>query len=244
MQTITQTFLIAQNNLQFNISGRYFTTLATNLGINVRFYKGGQKKTLGDIQALLAGLEVTFEVDDYFDRVEIDVLGADTISFGIGNGQARYNRSQGNVNIVGTPNVNLANIPHVIVDTLPKVKIDAITYGSSYANNAALVANTAVQVFSAAANANGAIINSAQFSSVNATTQSQTTLLAKATAPANVTDGDAILIADDSSIGAGGVMSISGSLKNQILIPAGKALYFICANTETQGNRGVLYTLL
>lgn len=98
MQTYTQTVATAQT-LQFNITGKYFTILLTSLGLNVRFYVGGKKKDLGDIKGLLSGLEVSFSNEDGFDRVEIDTLGADTFTIGIGNGQARYNRSQGNVAI-------------------------------------------------------------------------------------------------------------------------------------------------
>lgn len=99
MQTFTQSFAGVQT-VQYNIRGTYFTTLATNLGINVRFYKGGKLNDLGDIKGLLSGLEVNLDKGDYFDRVEIDTLGADTIMFGISTGQSRYNRSQGSVSVI------------------------------------------------------------------------------------------------------------------------------------------------
>lgn len=120
MQTFNQTVASAQT-LQFNVSGKYFTILLTTLGLNVRFYVGGKKKDLGDIKGLLAGLEVSFSSDDGFDRVEVDTLGADTITIGIGNGQARYNRSQGNVSITNTAGaftqsrVSLTNVNQQII---------------------------------------------------------------------------------------------------------------------------------
>lgn len=108
MQTFTQSFT-ASTTWTLNVPGKYFTTLACGNPINVRFYKGGSQLDLGQISQLLAGLEVTLgNIDDTqaaFDRIEIDVTGSDTIQVGIGNGQARYNRSQGSVavtNVRGT----------------------------------------------------------------------------------------------------------------------------------------------
>lgn len=95
MQTFKQTFA-APTIWELNISGSYFSTLECTNPVNVRFYKGGTLLDLGNIQGLLAGLEV-FGVD--FDRVQIDVTGADTVQIGIGNGQARYNRINTNTTI-------------------------------------------------------------------------------------------------------------------------------------------------
>lgn len=107
MQTFTQTFAGA-TTWTLNVPGKYFTTLACGSTINVRFYKGGAKLDLGDITALLAGLEVgpMGGINDpmAFDRVEIDVQAGDTVQVGIGNGQTRYNRA--NASVVVTSNKN------------------------------------------------------------------------------------------------------------------------------------------
>lgn len=95
MQTYTQTFAGAQS-WELNVPGRYYVTLACTNAINIRFYKNGKKLDLGDITGLLAGLEVQ-GVD--FDRVVIDVTGADTVTIGIGNGNARYNRANATVTV-------------------------------------------------------------------------------------------------------------------------------------------------
>jgi hypothetical protein len=106
MQTYTQTFAGTQT-WTMNVPGKYFTTLLCTNPINVRFYKGGKQLDLGQVSGLLAGLEVTLgnlsDTEAAFDRIEVDVTGADTVQIGIGNGQARYNRSQGSVAIT---NVN------------------------------------------------------------------------------------------------------------------------------------------
>lgn len=108
MQTIQQTFAGAQTWI-LNIPGKYFTIIGCTNPVNVQFFKGGSKLSLGTITGLSAGLEVllgdpshTDPQDFEFDRVEIGITGADTVTIGIGNGQARYNRSQGNVAITNT----------------------------------------------------------------------------------------------------------------------------------------------
>lgn len=100
MQTISQTFA-APTTWELNIGGQYFTTLACDYPLNVRFYKGGQLLDLGDIRGLLAGLEVS---SINFDRVQIDVTAADTVMVGIGNGNARYNRQNASVAIASNVN--------------------------------------------------------------------------------------------------------------------------------------------
>jgi len=104
MQTYTQTFAAAQS-WELNVPGKYFTTLGCTNVINVKFFKAGKKLDLGDITGLLAGLEVQ-NID--FDRVVIDVTAADTITVGIGNGNARYNRAQGSVTITSNKVAQMA----------------------------------------------------------------------------------------------------------------------------------------
>lgn len=119
MQTFSQSFT-SSTTWTLNVPGKYFTTLACSNPINVRFYKGGKQLDLGQISQLLAGLEVTLgnigDTEAAFDRIEIDVTGTDTVQVGIGNGQARYNRSQGSVAVT---NVNGAftNINATVTNT-------------------------------------------------------------------------------------------------------------------------------
>lgn len=95
MQTYTQTFAAAAT-WEMNVPGSYFTTLNCEKTVNVRFYKGGQALDLGEVKGLFAGLEVVLGTAGgpaAFDRVAIDVQAGDTVTIGIGNGQARYNRA-------------------------------------------------------------------------------------------------------------------------------------------------------
>lgn len=99
MQTYAQTF-VAAATWALNVPGKYFTLMGCANSVNVRFFKGGQKLALGDVSGIFAGLEALFADfagEAAFDRVEIDVQAGDTVTVGIGNGQVRYNRSQGNV---------------------------------------------------------------------------------------------------------------------------------------------------
>ena len=128
MQTFAQTFTGATTWV-LNVPGKYFTTLQCTNAINVRFYKGGKQLDLGQISQLLAGLEVTLgNIGDdaaAFDRVEVDVAGADTVQIGIGNGQARYNRSQGSVAITNVNGIfanaqkTVSNVSATLVNANP-----------------------------------------------------------------------------------------------------------------------------
>jgi hypothetical protein len=117
MQTYSQTFTGAAI-WQLNVPGNYFTVLSCGSAVNVRLYRGGQKLAAGDMTALLAGLEVGPLVpapgDSFsFDRIEIDVAAGDTVTVGIGNGQAHYNRSAGSVAITNTTGAFNHSVPVV-----------------------------------------------------------------------------------------------------------------------------------
>lgn len=186
MQTFTQTFAGAQTWVM-NIPGAYFVTLQCTNPINVRLFKGGKKLDLGDMTGLLAGLEIGPLVEPgqigykfAFDRVEIDVTGADTIKIGIGNGAARYARLNGSMDLLTIQPAAAAIIQR------PE------TPSANYALSTALTANTAVNIFTPASNTNGAIVLSAQISQY-ANTGLTAVLIAKSSAPANITDGQIIL---------------------------------------------------
>lgn len=246
MQTITQTVGGAQT-LQFNINGKYFTILATTLGLNVRFYRGGKKLDLGDIKALLAGLEVSFDANDAFDRVEIDTLGADTFVIGLSNGQSRYNRSQGNVTVTSGTLTSVATITNPVsvqnTSATPLLSQDnGLSYGASYKSVTNMAANTPDTIFTPAANVNGALIISAHAWGNNAG-GSQPALIAKTSAPTSVIDGDVIASPWTGSNSNGN----NGYVVNRVIkIAAGKGLYHINGLAEGVANaqRSVLYTLL
>lgn len=115
MQTYTQTFA-GPKTWELNVVGSYYATLTCTNNVNVRFYLGGKLLDLGEIKGLKAGLEVNLpkgESGIAFDRVQIDATGADTITVGIGNGQARYSRGVTDATITNTVAVSVQNTPTV-----------------------------------------------------------------------------------------------------------------------------------
>ena len=110
---------------------------------------------------------------------------------------------------------------------------------------ATLGANAPDGVFSAAANVNGAIIWSAESCDSVAANPVQS-FVAKATAPANVFDGEIVALATARGQAAGGSnWVVVSQLMNPVRIAAGLGLYFISTNAGTAGmGRQCRYTLL
>lgn len=234
MQTYGQTTTGAQT-LKFDIPGKYFVLLATTLGVNIRFYKLGKKLDLGDISNLMAGVEATLgQPDDSepaFTRVEIDTLGADTIQFGIGNGQVRYNRSQGNVAITSGTINNVQAISQVNKVIAPDAKI----WTQSYKSLVGMGANIADPIFLAAANVNGAEIIKADLYCI--TGGGLQGLIAKNGTPANLSDGT-LLVAGYPVAGA------HPKIDTPLYVPPGLGLYYLCATAEGTVNRSLLWRFL
>lgn len=194
MQTFTQTFAGAQDWV-LNVPGNYFILLGATNNVNIAFFKGGKRLDLGTIQAVLPGIEAGPFPDPgdalAFDRVIITLSGADTITVGIGNGLVRYNRSQGSVSVTGFASslTDAFSVSLVNTDLYLTTEDMGIPAGvSTFQSNTAMVANTPENVFSAAANVNGAILwkalhDTRALGTVNAS------WLSKATAPATVIDG-------------------------------------------------------
>lgn len=113
-------------------------------------------------------------------------------------------------------------------------------YNGNYASVTPMAANTPSMVFSPAANVNGAIVNLATMNSFSGVA-GYASLLAKASAPASVVDGDVLLIcAPPTTVYYGSPFQINSKVR----IPAGKGLYFISSALETTGARSCTYTLL
>lgn len=118
-----------------------------------------------------------------------------------------------------------------------------IKYGSAWKSNAVQAANTAVEVFSAAANARGAIIWLASLCSHNSAGWSVPVMIAKAGVPANVTDGDVLLAGPLAVLGTSSYTA-HAKLERSVFVPAGRGLYFINTTADNAGLRHVIYDLL
>lgn len=199
---------------------------------------------------LVSGETAEFEGNDFIDLVMYHMDAADqAVIVSIGK-DARIGSAlvSGAVSITGgTVELGAASLAalesiDLNAETLKKLQYE--TYAASFANNTNLAANTAEMVFSAALNVNGAVVVAASLATYQNGSTGDASLLAKATAPVSVIDGDVILSCDSKNQLS---TSFSGgaSLQRAILIPSGKGLYFIAQGLETNGGvRRVLYTLL
>ena len=111
-------------------------------------------------------------------------------------------------------------------------------YGAAYSSNVAIAAGVTSQVFSAAANVNGAIVWAAELFSGSAAAHSMA-LLAQIAAPLSVVDGDILLLIAARAAGVG-----QDRLNRPVFIAAGKGLWFFSFSLEDSALRSVLYTLL
>lgn len=122
------------------------------------------------------------------------------------------------------------------------VNDQGFAYATSFISSAAFAANTPINVWSAASNVNGAALWDAEGIAAN-TGDPQFTLLSKATAPASITDGDAIgLSLYKNSSGTTNIYSLK--LGRSRVIPSGKRLDWIAgAAGGSLDLRSCLYTL-
>lgn len=112
-----------------------------------------------------------------------------------------------------------------------------------YNNVGALAANTAVNVFSAASNLNGAIVLNASWHDYGANLAFGA-LLAKSTAPAGVNDGELIMNTTQLIAGAG-INVVTGKLDNAQFIAAGNGLWVIAGGaTNAINQKTVRFRLL
>lgn len=111
----------------------------------------------------------------------------------------------------------------------------------AYADMTLYAANVAQLVVAAATNVNGLLVTQGNLWTGNATTVSICSLLAKATAPANIADGRVIFASENFG---GGAYSAGGSLKKDIYVPAGLGLYFITNVAESAGLHSCAYKVL
>lgn len=100
MQTYVQSFVGVQN-WELNIPGKFFTILNCTNPVSIQLFKSGRRLDLGTITAISAGIEIGGMAEGVeFDRVVVTTSASDTVTIGIGNGQARYNRGAANINVL------------------------------------------------------------------------------------------------------------------------------------------------
>lgn len=128
--------------------------------------------------------------------------------------------------------VNVALDPNVILNTAQNI----MQYTGSFESAAATTA--AVQIVSAAANVNGVDVKQLVIVG-NAVSAGNMALVAKASAPATIIDGDMI-----DAVALTGAAQFN-KLTTNVRVPAGKGVYLLSTgDSGTQLNKSVLYSIL
>lgn len=130
--------------------------------------------------------------------------------------------------------VNIGNIqanPGNVAD-------NGLGYGGSYKTTTNMAANTPDTIIAPGANVNGAILVNGCFHMLG--NMGYNALIAKASAPANVLDGDVI----DCSYTPSGAVISSFRIQRPIRIAAGLGIYAINSVVETNALRSLIYKLL
>ncbi|MCM3565925.1 hypothetical protein [Hydrogenophaga intermedia] len=122
------------------------------------------------------------------------------------------------------------------------VRADQLPTGN-WRDTSTVAVNTPITIFNAAANVNGAIIHHMEASDVVATAGNQV-FIAKATAPANISDGE-VIAQTFTTANNGGTANLSIRRENPVRIEAGLGFFFISGFNGTAGYlRNCRYTLL
>lgn len=191
----------------------------------------------GSQRGLMRQAEASFYLKSTpFKVVQLTSATTQVVRFGYGSGEGGTRRSAGSVNIANAPTVVLqaADIALIRRPELP---------GANWNNTATIVANTPLTVFNAAANPNGAIIWTMEATDNNGSAASLQAFIAKATAPASVSDGEIIAQSEPCNLGASYDWAIRRHEPTRIA--AGLGLFFIGAAAGTAGRvRHARYTLL
>lgn len=231
----------------YPVYGRYFRLMTTVGAVNVDLLRAGA--VVYEAVNVQAGFYAIPEGG--FDAIRILSGTLQTIQIAVTNGNGGYDRSTGDVNILpGSQVRNLDSNGNTMdsVGTFAAMTADmrylltqdgGFSYGVAYASQTNLPAALAVNIFTGAANVNGAIVWSAGIIT-GAAGSNIVTMLAKATAPTGMVDGD--VIAQGLSLGAN--FGIGPVLPRPVRIAAGKGLWVISSVAETGSNRYATYSLL
>ncbi|WP_151446737.1 hypothetical protein [Lacisediminimonas profundi] len=210
---VKQEFFIPGNRLEIlSCSGAGTVTVSLQNANGVEITNG-----------LATGVEAgTYMVPDGgFKRVAITSSTSQTVKFLISYGESGTRSVAGTVQVAGTV----------------KTQATGLQYTGSYAAVGATLptANTAVMVVNPTLNVAGITVHLSQLQHTDAGA-GLAVLIAKASAPASVTDGDVLNIA----VNGAGVSTV----QTPLFVPAGKGLYLIANLIETGGVKNVLYSIL
>lgn len=131
--------------------------------------------------------------------------------------------------VVGTVSLDAAALL-----ALEQINVRPEGASGSYKATTAMAVNTAEQIFSPGANANGAILLNASWFLGNGAGPFYAAIVAKNGVPANITDGEVVANASSVMI-VGTAVYECGDFQYPQMIPAGLGLYFISTGTTAAG---------
>lgn len=232
IEIVTATFAAGESRL-FALTGQYFEIIDATFPVDVTLsdFYGAQR-------GLMKAAEASFNLKNTdFGVIQITSASAQTIRFAYGTGEAGTRRAAGAVSIVGTVPVDLVAAD---VDLLRQPLAPTGTFNAA----GAVAANTAIQIFAPGSNVNGAVILSAQISDY-AAVQINGALLAKSSAPANLQDGDPVLMAGPIYSAGSNPTTVFANLTIPQWVAPGLGLYFISSLAVGPGSlRACRYRML
>lgn len=218
--------LAANGSAVILTTGEYFRIQSSNGAVSVSI------DGLGELPGLLAGQGIS---NTPYQRLTLrDVSGAANVGkILVANDAFIDNRTYG-VNALDAATIASLKL------TTPRPETSTASFNSS----AIVSASTAVTIFNAASNVNGALIQTIDFSEANGGSLQLYGFLAKASAPTTINDGEPILV-----FGGTGWTGTSyiyrESLKSPVLLAAGLGLHFFGNQATTAaGLRACRYRLL
>ncbi|MDZ4102035.1 MAG: hypothetical protein U1E12_10210 [Hydrogenophaga sp.] len=230
IEIVTATFAAGESRL-FALTGQYFELIDSTFPVDVTLsdFYGAQR-------GLMKAAEASFNLKNTeFGVIQITSASAQTIRFAYGTGEAGTRRAAGSVSIVGTVPVDLVTAD---VEALRRPELPT----GNWRDSTGLTANVPLTIFAAGANPNGALIWSMEAMDQSTGTQVQV-FIAKATAPANVSDGEVIA---QSHVCARADTNNFCMIKREYptRIAAGLGLHFISSAAGSAWFRNCRYSLL
>ena len=195
--------------------------------------KNGYQK----VQGVAAGFGLKLNEDSRGKEFVFSSANAQTIKIFAGDDEAIYNRLSGTVTVNGGSLASIVSLGGITATV--KVADDGESYGASYKSHTIMASNTPDTIVSPASNVNGLVIQRASFMSYSGGVMLYPAFIAKTSSPVNALDGDVIL---GTRAGANG--TFCAFIDEPIRIAAGKGLYYVNGNAESNSQRSVLYTLL
>lgn len=222
IEIVSVTFGAGDSRL-FALTGEYFEIIEAPTPVDVVLsdFNGSQRARMSQASASFYSKGVKFGV------IQITSAGAQTIRFAYGSGETGTRRSSGSVTISG--NVNIGNAIALDAATLlalEQINVRPEQSTGNYKSQLAVAANTAETIFTAGANANGAIILSGGILKADSATVGDVSVfLAKATAPTSVIDGEVFLSAAPYLVNTNYLTN--GQLPGPQYVAPGMGLFFL-----------------